>query len=59
MDNTIATEVSLKTPADYEAAIDQCLVEMQRLHEHMERDQEDIDRLRAETKAILAALKAA
>jgi hypothetical protein len=59
MENTITTEVSLKTPADYEAAIDQCLVEMQRLHEPMERDQEDIDRLRAETKALLAALKAA
>lgn len=59
MEDTITTEVSLKTPADYEAAIDQCLAEMQRLHEQMERDQEDIDRLRAETKALLAALKAA
>jgi hypothetical protein len=59
MENTITTEVSLKTPADYEAAIDQCLAEMQRLHEQMERDQEDINRLRAETKALLAALKAA
>ena len=59
MENTITTEISLKTPADYEAAIDQCLAEMQRLHEQMERDQEDIDRLRAETKAILGALKAA
>jgi hypothetical protein len=58
MENTITTDVSLKTPADYEAAIDQCLAEMQRLHEQMERDQEDIDRLRAETKALLAALKA-
>jgi hypothetical protein len=59
MENTIATEVSLRTRADYKAAIEQCLTEMQRLHEHMERDQEDIDRLRAETRALLAALKAA
>ena len=59
MENTIATEVSLKTRADYQAAIEQCLAEMQRLHEQMERDQEDIDRLRAETKALLAALQAA
>ena len=59
MESPIATEVSLKTPADYEAAIEQCLAEMQRLHEQMERDQEDIDRLRAETKALLAELKAA
>lgn len=59
MKNTIATEVSLKTRADYKAAIEQCLAEMQRLHEQMERDQEDIDRLRAETKTLLAELKAA
>ena len=59
MENTIATEVSLKTRADYQAAIEQYLTEMQRLHEQMERDQEDIDRLRAETKALLAALQAA
>ncbi len=59
MENTIATEVSLKTRADYNAAIEQCLTEMQRLHEQMERDQEDIDRLRVETKALLDELKAA
>jgi hypothetical protein len=35
------------------------LAEMQRLHEQMAHDQEDIDRLRAETKALLAALQAA
>lgn len=57
MENTITTEVSLKTPPDYEAAIEQCLTEMQRLHEQMERDQEDIDRLRIETKTLLAELK--
>jgi seryl-tRNA synthetase len=59
MENTIATEISLKTRADYKAAIAQCLAEMQRLHEQMARDQEDIDRLRAETKALLAALQVA
>ena len=59
MENTIATEVSLKTRAGYKAAIEQCLTEMQRLHEQMERDQEDIDCLRVETKALLAALQAA
>ena len=59
MENTIATEVSLRTRADYKAAIEQCLTVMQRLHEQMERDQEDIDRLRAETKALLDELKAA
>lgn len=57
MGNTIPTEVSLKTPSDYEAATEQCLVQMQRLHEQMERDQEDIDRLWTETKVLLAELK--
>jgi uncharacterized coiled-coil DUF342 family protein len=59
MQNFIATEISLKTRADYKAAIEQCLAEMQHLHEQMARDQEDIDRLRAETKTLLAALQAA
>jgi hypothetical protein len=59
MENTIATDVSLKTRSDYEAAIEQCLSEMRRLHEQMARDQEDIDRLRVETTALLAALQAA
>ena len=59
MEHTITTEIPLKTRADYDAAIEQCLIEMQRLHEQMERDQEDIDQLQAETKALLATLKAA
>ncbi len=59
MENLITTESSLKTPADYEAAIEQCLAEMQRLHEKMERDEEDIDQLRAETKALLTELRGA
>ncbi len=57
MENTTTIEVSLKTPSDYKAAIEQCLAQMQHLHEQMERDQEDIDRLRTETKALLAELK--
>ncbi len=59
MENTIATEVSLKTRADYKVPIEQCLTEKQRLHEPLVRDQEDSDRLRAETKALLAALQTA
>jgi hypothetical protein len=59
MQNSIAPEVPLKTRADYKAAIEQCLAEMQRLHEQMARDQKGIDRLRTETKALLAALQAA
>jgi hypothetical protein len=49
----------LKTPSDYEAAMEQCLTRMQQLREQMNKDQTDIDRLKAETRAILAQLKAA
>jgi hypothetical protein len=49
----------LQTAADYEAAIEECLAEMQRLREKIDRDQADIDRLKVETRAILARLKAA
>jgi hypothetical protein len=59
MKNTIATEVSRKTRADNQAAIEQCLTERPRLYEQIARDQEDIDHLRAETKALLAASRAA
>ena len=59
MENIITTESSLKTQADYEAAIDQCLAEMQRLQDQIERDQEDIDQLRTETKALLTELRGA
>lgn len=59
MENTSTTEVPLRTRADYIAAIEQCLIEMQHLHEQMERDQQDSDRLRVETRALLAALQTA
>jgi Tfp pilus assembly protein PilN len=59
MAENVLPEPTLKTAADYEAAIDQCLTEIQRLREKMDKDQADIDRLKAETRAILARLKAA
>lgn len=43
---------SMETPADYEAALDWYLAEMQRLHEKMRRDQAEIDRLTVETAAL-------
>jgi Tfp pilus assembly protein PilN len=59
MQKAIAEEQTLNTPADYEATIEQCLAEMKRLQEQRDRDQTEIDRLKAETQAILAKLKAA
>jgi hypothetical protein len=58
-ENTIATEVPLKRWAAYQAAIEQCLAARHHLHEQRVRDQEAINRLRVETKALLAAWQAA
>ena len=49
----------LQTTADYEAATDRCLARMRHLREQMEQDQAELDRLKAETRAILEQLKAA
>ena len=46
-----------QTDAEYELAIEHCLEEMNRLRVQMNADQEDIDRLKAETQAILAELR--
>lgn len=59
MDNRILSPPALETVTDYEAAIEHCLTEIERLNEQMQKDQADIDRLKAETRAMLAKLKAA
>ena len=58
MDEKRVEQPVLKTAADYEAAVERCLTQMQKMRETVNRDQEDIDRLKAETRAILAQLKA-
>jgi Tfp pilus assembly protein PilN len=40
-----------------EAAIEQCWAELQRLRKQIDADQAEIDRLKAETQAMLASLK--
>ena len=50
-------QASPQTDAEYEAAIEQSLAEMKRLREQMNEDQEEIDRLKAETQSILAELR--
>jgi hypothetical protein len=50
MEHTMTTAVFLKTRSDYKAAIEQYMAEMQRLHDQMARDQEDINRLRVEAR---------
>ena len=48
-----------KSEAELKAAIQQLLIEVERNRETMQRDQEDIDRLKARTRAMLAQLEAA
>ncbi len=48
----------LQTAADYEAAFAECLSQMQQMRERIDRDQAEIDRLKAETRAVLAQLRA-
>jgi uncharacterized protein YaaN involved in tellurite resistance len=45
--------------ADVKAAIEKMLAEVEHNREKMQRDQEEIDRLKARTRATLAQLEAA
>ncbi len=46
----ILTQPTPRSEAEMEEFLDQLLAEMQRLNEQMQRDQGDIDRLKAETE---------
>ena len=45
------------TESEFEKAIELCLTEMRRTREQMNNDQQDIDRLKTETQAIIAELR--
>ncbi len=45
--------------AEVKAAIEKMLVEVEHNRENMQRDQEEIDRLKARTRSMLAQLEAA
>jgi predicted RNA binding protein with dsRBD fold (UPF0201 family) len=45
--------------AEIKEAIEKIFTEIEHEHEKMKKDQEEIDRLKARTRAILAQLKAA
>jgi hypothetical protein len=59
MSKTITPDVTADESGDYEEAISRMLTEMKRANEKMDRDQEEIERLKAETREILARVKAA
>jgi len=46
-------------PADYKAAVVEYIQKIDRIQRQMAKDQKEIDRLRAETREILARLEAA
>ena len=59
MSKTITPDLTANETMNYEEAINHMLAEMNQANEKMERDQEEIEQLRAETREILARLKAA
>jgi hypothetical protein len=58
MEKAAAPQPTVETPADCEAAIERYLAEMRRIQEQIDRDHSEITRLRNETRAILAEIKA-
>ena len=59
MSKTVTPDATVNEAGDYEEAINQMLAEMKQANEKMDRDQEEIERLKTETHEILARLKAA
>ncbi len=59
MSKDITLEPTAEEAAQIEAASKELLAEIKRANDQMARDQQEIDRLKAETRAILAKLKAA
>lgn len=58
MAETATQPHALKTRAAYEAAIQRCLDEMDRLQEQIARDLDETERLKRETRVILDQIKA-
>jgi hypothetical protein len=59
MDKKIAQGATPKVDAEYESAIDRYLAEMEHMKQEMDERQGRIERLQAETEAMLAQMKAA
>ena len=45
-----------KTKAEYEVAVRRMLAEMDRINSRMDRDREEIERLKAETRSVLSGM---
>ncbi len=58
MSKTITPDATANEAVNYEEAIKQMFVEMEQANEKMERDQEEIERLKNHTRETLARLEA-
>ena len=59
MSKTFTPDMAANESGGYEEVINQMLAEMKLANEKMDRDQEEIERLKVETSEILTRLKAA
>jgi hypothetical protein len=59
MSKILTSDLETGDAGKSQAAIEQIFVEIERDHEQMQRDQQEIDRLKARTRALLAQLEAA
>ena len=59
MSKTLTPDLTASEELDYEQGVQQMFDEMKQANEKMERDQEEIERVKSETREILARLKAA
>ena len=59
MDKTLTPDLSPDESADIKSAIENIFAQIARSIEQMRKDQAEIDRLKAETRAMLEKLKAA
>jgi hypothetical protein len=58
MDNTLTREPTAEEIKKVETALEKIFAEVERIDRRIDKDQQEIDRLKLETQAILAQLKA-
>jgi hypothetical protein len=59
MEETVKLEMTKEESQQFQALIEECLTQMRQSIERIDRDQEEIDQLRIETRIILDQIKAA
>ena len=59
MEKTIKIEVPTNESRRMQAAVEECISEMQRANDRMQKDQLEIEHLKAKTRAMLTELETA